>query len=192
MSRFMRMSNPLPPCFAPKGFFCSTSDPHPPEQCPENWYCRGGLLQPERCPNAKWSAVGSAYLADCGSRMEADVAVVVAIIIVLAGLALCVYLGWSEMCTSPSEPIPVCIVPAPGSGYDDYLCPPPGARPATAYQHGRQPVYYYAILAKKRRATHAWRLQHIPTQPFTFASRAWTQTPPLPASHSTRRCCCAS
>ena len=92
--------NSTPPsCFAPKGFFCS--DLHSIEQCPESWYCRGGLMAPTRCPDAKWSQVGSAYLADCGNRMEADMAVIVALIIVFAGLALCVYLGWSEMCSTP-------------------------------------------------------------------------------------------
>ena len=69
--------------------FCS--DLHSLEQCPKNWYCRGGLLPPARCPDGKWSAAGSAYLADCGNSFEANVAVLITIIIVFAGLSLCVW-----------------------------------------------------------------------------------------------------
>ena len=99
-----------PPCFAPRGFFCSAL--HVPEHCPESYYCRGGLLPPARCPDGKWAPAGSAYLSDCGSSQETDLAVIVAIIIVFAGLSLCVwaYLDWSRVFgTSYSVKRSVCV-----------------------------------------------------------------------------------
>jgi hypothetical protein len=138
---------PPPPmiCFAPKGFFCS--DLHSLEQCPENWYCRGGLLPPARCPDGKWSAVGSAYLADCGNSFEANVAVLITIIIVFAGLSLCV---WAYCdCTSM---LCMSMTPAPRGVYvvhDDCFnrsCRSNQAQgAATTFHPGRPPTRYFLI-----------------------------------------------
>lgn len=141
------MSTPSPPpCFAPKGFFCT--DLHTPEHCPESWYCRGGLLLPAKCPDGKWSAVGSAYLADCGDRNETDLAVIVAIIIVFAGLSLCfwMFLDRSQVfgsCYPPQRR--VCVfdpVPTAEVVYDDAGTPPGYAK---AYLPGRPPARYFLI-----------------------------------------------
>ena len=137
------MSTPSPmPCFAPKGFFCS--DLHSLEQCPENWYCRGGLLPPARCPDGKWSAVGSAYLADCGNSFEANVAVLITIIIVFAGLSLCVwaYCDCTSMLCMNMTPVPrraVYVVQPDCEGNRD----PPYS--ATAFHPNRAPVRYFLI-----------------------------------------------
>lgn len=139
------MSTPSPmPCFAPKGFFCS--ELHTLEQCPENWYCRGGLLQPARCPDGKWSAAGSAYLADCGSSFEADVAVLITIIIVFAGLSLCVwaYCDYTSIFCVNMTPAPrrtVYVVPAGCDDKED--CQSKYA--ATAFHPNRAPVRYFLI-----------------------------------------------
>jgi hypothetical protein len=124
------MSTP-PPCFAPRGFYCS--DVRALEECPESWYCRGGLLLPSKCPDAKWAAAGSAYLSDCGNRMETDIAVLVAIIIVFLGLSLCMwaYCDWAQMCgwRYPGGPgRDACYDPASTRVvlFDPAACDPPG------------------------------------------------------------------
>jgi hypothetical protein len=139
------MSNSSPtPCFAPKGFFCSNL--HTLEQCPENWYCRGGLLQPARCPDGKWSAVGSAYLADCGNSFEADVAVLITIIIVFAGLSLCIwaYCDYTSMFCLNMTPTPGrAVYVVPGGCADGVDCQ---SKPVTsAFHPNRPPVRYFLI-----------------------------------------------
>jgi hypothetical protein len=136
------------PCFAPKGFFCS--DLHTLEQCPESWYCRGGLLQPAKCPDGKWAPAGAAYLAECGNRMETDIAVFVAIIVVFAGLSLCIwaYCDWARMIgSSSSVQRNICVYSIPP---DDSVCFKPGypssaASSASAFSPGRPPVRYFLI-----------------------------------------------
>lgn len=146
----MSIPPPTPtPCFAPKGFFCS--ELRLPEHCPESYYCRGGLLPPARCPDGKWAPAGSMYLADCGNRAETEVAIIVAIIIVFAGLSLCVwaYLDWSQMFgNSYSTKRSVCIydadsVPTAEIVYDTRS--QPHSRMVPSYPACRAPVRYVLI-----------------------------------------------
>lgn len=139
------MSTPSPPpCFAPKGWYCS--DLHLLEQCPESWYCRGGLLPPAQCPDAKWSPARSMYLADCGSRMVTDLSVIVAILIVLAGLSLCcwAYADWSQLFATRYTPRGVCVY-----GDDTQTAEiiyDPNRPSQTRYHHrGKEQVKYYLV-----------------------------------------------
>lgn len=142
-----------PPCSAPKGFFCSNL--YVLEHCPESYYCRGGLLPPVRCPDGKWSPAGSAYLSECGSRMETEFAVVVALFIVFSGLCLCfwAYLDWTHMFgTEYQVKKTVCVydpnIPTANvvcDGDKPLSCAYPGQRTVTAYPPGRPPVRYVLI-----------------------------------------------
>lgn len=91
------------------------------------------------------------YLADCGFRAETDLAVIVAIIILFAGLSLCmwVYLDWSQMldngyyakrrvCIYGSNPEPTAEIVCNTAGK-------PCSRMVTAYPAGRAPVRYVLI-----------------------------------------------
>ena len=145
----MSIPPPTPtPCFALKGFFCS--DIRLSEQCPESYYCRGGLLPPARCPDGKWAPAGSMYLADCGNRFETEFAVIVSLIIVFAGLSLCLwaYLDWSHVFGTSYPVKKVCVykedaIPTAQIVYDPTLgsC----SRMVTAYPNGRHPIRYILI-----------------------------------------------
>ncbi len=136
------------PCFSPKGFFCS--DLHSLEQCPENWYCRGGLLMPVRCPDGKWSAVGSAYLADCGNSFEANVAVLITIIIVFAGLSLCVwaYCDCTSMLCLNQTPAPqrTIIVVRPDCFGEDGACKRSATFGSAISHHPNRPSTRYYLV----------------------------------------------
>ena len=139
----MTTPSPTPPCFAPKGFYCT--DQRALELCPESWYCRGGLLLPAKCPDAKWSPAGAKYLAECGDSTMTELSVIVAIIIVFAGLSLCMwaYIDSAKVFavyTSPRDSRKtVCV-------YDESAILPVPCTPAAArWPTGRSPVRYFLV-----------------------------------------------
>lgn len=87
------MSTPAPAtCFATPGWYCTASNVQ--LFCPADWYCPGGLRPPVRCPAGKWAAVGSMYIEDCSDHMNVELALIIALIIMLFALGLCCW--WSQ------------------------------------------------------------------------------------------------
>ena len=85
-------------CTADPGRFCSPLY-NRPMMCPENWYCPGGISMARRCPDNRWSAVGSKYPEDCVEHMNVQLAVVVVLFFILPVLCVCIWFaswGWME------------------------------------------------------------------------------------------------
>lgn len=85
-------------CTAAPGWFCPPLYNHP-TLCPEDWYCPGGLVMARRCPDSRWSAVGSIYPEDCLEHMNVGVAAVLVLFFMLLVLGVCIWFAsweWSE------------------------------------------------------------------------------------------------
>lgn len=85
-------------CTASPGWFCPPLYTHP-TLCPEDWYCPGGLAMARRCPDSRWSAVGSIYPEDCLEHMNVGLAVVFVLFFIFLVLGVCrwfVSYDWAE------------------------------------------------------------------------------------------------
>ena len=85
-------------CTAAPGWFCPPLYNHP-TLCPEDWYCPGGLAMARRCPDRRWSAVGSIYPEDCMEHMNVGLAVVFVLFFMLLVLGVCAWfvsVDWAE------------------------------------------------------------------------------------------------
>ena len=83
------------PCTATPGWFCTPLYNHP-TICPEDWYCPGGPTMARRCPDSRWSAVGSIYPEDCLEHMNVGLIVVFVLCFMLLVLGVCVWLAAYE------------------------------------------------------------------------------------------------
>ena len=90
-------------CTASPGQFCSPLY-NRPIICPEDWYCPGGVVMAQRCPDSRWSAVGSIYSEDCHEHMNVGLAVVFVLFFMLPILSACIWCAsweWIERNKTP-------------------------------------------------------------------------------------------
>ena len=77
-------------CIADPGNFCSPLY-NRPILCPENWYCPGGLAMARRCPDNRWSAVGSVYPEHCKEYMYVEFTIVLVLAFMALILGVCIW-----------------------------------------------------------------------------------------------------
>ena len=76
-------------CSASPGWYCSPL--HQLVICPQDWYCPGGASYATRCPDGKWSAVGSAYPENCVDNMNAQLGVILLFIALIIAILWCMW-----------------------------------------------------------------------------------------------------